>query len=126
MIKQSCIRDVADLNQINNCIEALHNVESSILKLTDILKLTGNDVRLKILFLLNKEEELCPCDLADILNMTVPALSQHLRKMKDGGLLSSYRDGKQIFYTLKEPYVEILKPIFNNIKKNNIMEVFAA
>jgi len=44
MSKQSCIRDVADLNQINRCIDSIHAVESSILKLSDILKLAGNSV----------------------------------------------------------------------------------
>lgn len=126
MVKQTCIREVADLNQINRCIQVLHDVESSILKLTDILKLAGNDVRLKILFLLNKEDDLCPCDLADILDMTVPAVSQHLRKLKDGGLLNTKRDGKQIFYSLQEPYKEILTPMFNQINENKIMEVVAA
>jgi len=126
MKKQTCIREVADLNQINQCIQDLHDVESSILKLSDILKLAGNNVRLKILFLLNKEENLCPCDLADILDMTVPAVSQHLRKLKDGGLLNSKRDGKQILYSLQDPYKKILTPMFNQIKENKIMEVIAA
>lgn len=126
MEKQSCTREVTDLTQINRCIKDLRDVESSILKLSDILKLAGNDVRLKILFLLNKEEDLCPCDLADILDMTVPAVSQHLRKLKDGGLLVTTRDVKQIFYSLQEPYKEILTPMFNQIKKNKIMEVIAA
>ena len=88
MAKQSCIRDVADLNQINRCIDSLKQVESSVLKLSDILKLAGNDVRLKILFLLSSEEDLCPCDLSDILDMTVPAVSQHLRKLKDAAFCS--------------------------------------
>tara|TARA_R110002049_G_scaffold232423_2_gene405018 strand:- start:56 stop:436 length:381 start_codon:yes stop_codon:yes gene_type:complete len=126
MIKQTCIRDVADLSQINQCIQDLHEVKSSILTMTEILKLAGNDVRLKILFLLNKEEDLCPCDLADILDMTVPAVSQHLRKLKDGGLLNSARDGKQIFYSLQEPYKKVLTPLFNQIKENKILEVIAA
>ncbi|SHG48116.1 regulatory protein, arsR family [Fodinibius roseus] len=85
MSKPECIRDVADLNQINRCIESLEEVEGSIDRLTDILKLAANDVRLKILYLLNREEHLCPCDLSDILDMSVPAVSQHLRKLKDGG-----------------------------------------
>lgn len=126
MAKQTCIREVANLNQINHCIQELGDVEPSILKLTGILKLAGNDVRLKILFLLDKEEKLCPCDLADILDMTVPAVSQHLRKLKDGGLLTTIRDGKQIFYSLQEPYKGILAPVFNQIKQNKIMEVVAA
>ncbi len=126
MKKQTCIREVADLNQINKCIQDLQDVETSICTLSDILKLAGNDVRLKILFLLDKEVDLCPCDLADILDMTVPAVSQHLRKLKDGGLLNNIRDGKQIFYSLQEPYKEILTPMFNQIKENKIMEVIAA
>lgn len=126
MSKQSCIRDVADLNQINRCIDSLNKVESSILKLSDILKLAGNDVRLKILFLLNTEDDLCPCDLSDILDMTVPAVSQHLRKLKDAGILQPRREGKLIFYSLQKPYNEILKPLFNQIEDNSIMEVLAA
>ncbi|NBC27808.1 MAG: metalloregulator ArsR/SmtB family transcription factor [Bacteroidetes bacterium] len=126
MKKQSCIRDVADLQQINSCIRKLHDVEPSIATLAGILKLAGSDARLKILYLLKDEPELCPCDLADILDMTVPAVSQHLRKLKDGGLLSSYRDGKQIFYVLREPYREILEPLFSNITKNKLMKIIAA
>ncbi|HBZ39517.1 MAG TPA: transcriptional regulator, partial [Balneola sp.] len=89
MSKQDCIREVADLNQINRCINSLEQVDTSIYKLSDILKLAANDVRLKILFLLNAEERLCPCDLGDILNMSIPAISQHLRKLKDGGLVGT-------------------------------------
>jgi DNA-binding transcriptional ArsR family regulator len=58
--------------------------------------------------------------------MSVPAVSQHLRKLKDGGLLYSTRDGKQIFYSFQVPYQEILSPMFNQIKENKIMGVIAA
>lgn len=126
MSKQSCIRDFADLKQINRCIDSLNKVESSILKLSHILKLAGNDVRLKILYLLSTEEDLCPCDLSDILDMTVPAVSQHLRKLKYANIVQSRREGKLIFYSLGEPYDDLLKPLFNQIENNTIMEVFAA
>lgn len=126
MTKQTCIREVADLNQINRCIETIHEVDSSIIALTNILKLAGNDVRLKILYLLHKESSLCPCDLSDILDMTVPAVSQHLRKMKDGGLVAAERDGQTIFYSITEPYQKLLKPIFDQINENNVLKVLAA
>ncbi|HYW34396.1 MAG TPA: metalloregulator ArsR/SmtB family transcription factor [Balneolaceae bacterium] len=126
MSKQQCIREVADLTQINRCIEALDKVENSIDRLVDILKLTGNDVRLKILYLLSIEEQLCPCDLSDILKMSVPAVSQHLRKLKDGGLVENERDGQTIFYSLNSPFDEILSPNFDQIEDNNILEVLAA
>ena len=126
MSKQECIREVADLNQINRCIESLDEVDGSINRLVDILKLAANDVRLKILYLLNKEDELCPCDLSDILDMSVPAVSQHLRKLKDGGLVETERDGQTIFYSLNPLFNRILSPNFDQIKDNNILEVLAA
>ncbi|SMO82926.1 ArsR/SmtB family transcription factor [Fodinibius sediminis] len=126
MSKQECIREVADLNQINRCIDSLEEVEGSIDRLTDILKLAANDARLKILYLLNREEHLCPCDLSDILDMSVPAVSQHLRKLKDGGLVETQRDGQTIFYSLNPQFNEILSPSFDQIKDNNILEVLAA
>jgi len=126
MSKQECIREVADLNQINRCIDSLDEVEGSIDRLTDILKLAASDVRLKILYLLSTEEHLCPCDLANILNMSVPAVSQHLRKLKDGGLVETERDGQTIFYSLNPLFNEILFPNFEHIKDNNLLEVLAA
>lgn len=126
MSKQECIREVADLNQINRCIESLNEVEGSIDRLTDILKLTANDVRLKILYLLSKEEQLCPCDLGDILDMSIPAISQHLRKLKDGGIVKTKRDGQVIFYSLNAQFESVLLPNLEQIKNNNLLRVLAA
>jgi DNA-binding transcriptional ArsR family regulator len=41
-------------------------------KLSNVLDLASSDVRLKILYLLHEEGKLCPCDISDILDMTVP------------------------------------------------------
>jgi DNA-binding transcriptional ArsR family regulator len=126
MSKQECIREVADLNQINRCIDALNKVEGSIDRLVDILKLAANDVRLKILYLLSKEKQLCPCDLGDILDMSIPAVSQHLRKLKDRKLVETEREGQLIFYSLNPLFKDILSPHFDHINDNNILEVLAA
>lgn len=126
MSKQQCIREVADLDQINRCIELLEEVDPSILRLANILKLAGNDVRLKILFLLSREEQLCPCDLSDILDMSIPAISQHLRKLRDAGIVETTRDGQVIFYALNEQFKKVLAPSFNQISENKLLEVLAA
>ncbi|MEX0647480.1 MAG: metalloregulator ArsR/SmtB family transcription factor [Balneolaceae bacterium] len=126
MNKQYCIRQVADLNQINRCIQTLENVNESIVKLSGILKLAGNDVRLKILYLLDREEHLCPCDISDILEMSIPAVSQHLRKLKDAGIVDTTRNGQVIFYSLNTPYRTILQSSFKQIKENKLLEVLAA
>jgi ArsR family transcriptional regulator, lead/cadmium/zinc/bismuth-responsive transcriptional repressor len=48
----------------------------------EFLNLVGNSTRLKIVFLLTEFKELCVCDLAQILEVTVPAVSQQLAKLK--------------------------------------------
>jgi len=62
------------------------------------------------------EKELCPCDIADILVMSVPAISQHIRKIKDAGIIRSRREGQTLYYSLNPDDTDILKVIFNSIK----------
>ncbi len=115
MDKNNCIRLFADLGQINNCKDKLKSAQKSFYQLSKILALVGNEVRLKIVYLLEEEKELCPCDLADILDMSIPAISQHLRKLKDGNILQTRRNGQTIYYFLKDEHLEIIKPLFEHI-----------
>jgi len=77
--------------------------------------LAGNEVRLKIIYLLEEEKELCPCDLSDILSMSIPAVSQHLRKLKDGNIVQTRKEGQTIYYSLTQENLKILKPFFKHI-----------
>jgi DNA-binding transcriptional ArsR family regulator len=88
-------------------------------QLGNILALAGNEVRLKILYLLEEESELCPCDMSDILGMSVPAISQHLRKLKDGNIIEARKVGQTIFYSLKSENLKILRPFFKTINQMN-------
>ena len=112
----SCIRVLADVNQINSCKKRIAGLSESFVSLSSALSLAGNEVRLKILFLLHEEGELCPCDLSDILNMTVPAVSQHIRKLKDGNIIYSRKTGQTIFYRLNHDFNTLLVPLFDKIK----------
>lgn len=76
MNNETCIRLFADQEQIKSCKEKLKTSRKSFVSLSNILALAGNEVRLKIVYLLEVEKELCPCDLADILVMTIPAGQQ--------------------------------------------------
>ncbi|WP_445159253.1 ArsR/SmtB family transcription factor [Mesohalobacter salilacus] len=112
---QTCIRAFADKVQIDNCRNTIINNENSFEKLSQLLALAGNEVRLKILYLLEEEGELCPCDLSDILNMSVPAISQHLRKLKDRNVIQGRRESQTIFYSIKTEQLDILRPLFKQI-----------
>jgi len=115
MSDNSCIRLFADHEQINNCKGKLKTAQRSFASLSNILALAGNEVRLKIVYLLEEEKELCPCDLADILGMTIPAVSQHLRKLKDGNIVETRKEGQTIYYSLTQENLKILKPFFKHI-----------
>ena len=108
---ESCIRVLADPVQIKDCKERIEEIKTPISEIAKILNLSGNEVRLKILYLLSSEEKMCPCDLSDVLGMSVPAISQHLRKLKDGGLVKDNKVGQTVFYQLVDDSISILKPI---------------
>lgn len=120
MEKLSCIRVFADEAQIKQCRSKLKMVSGSLLSLTKVLDLASNDVRLKILYLLEEEGELCPCDISDILGMSIPAISQHLRKLKDGNIIQSRRDAQTIYYSLTSDHMKVLRPFFKYINQENL------
>lgn len=120
MEKNTCIRVFADQTQINKCREKIKANSSSLAQLGKVLELSGNEVRLKILYLLEEEGEICPCDISDILGMSIPAISQHLRKLKDGNVIVARRSAQTIFYSLKDEHHKILKPFFKYINQQNL------
>ncbi|MAO16718.1 ArsR/SmtB family transcription factor [Allomuricauda sp. XS_ASV26] len=111
----TCTRNEADHKQISRCKRTIENSSDSFKAMSKILALAGSEVRLKILFLLNIENELCPCDIADILEMSVPAVSQHIRKMKDAGIITSRREGQTLYYSLVKSEDNVLNGIFSSI-----------
>ncbi len=97
-ISNTCIRAYRDEQQILRCKNQVERIESTLPDVAQLLALTGNEVRLKILLLLQEEGKLCVCDLSDILGMKIPAVSQHLRKLKDAQIVSTQREGTVIYY----------------------------
>ena len=122
MENNSCIRQQADIEQINRCKETVLELNETFDYLANGLSLVGNSVRLKILYLLFEEKKLCVCDLSDILEMNISAISQHLRKMKDRNLLQTERDAQTIFYSLTPEYSTLLNPFFEILDKNKVLE----
>ena len=122
MENNSCIRQQADIEQINRCKDTVSELNESFDYLANGLSLVGNSVRLKILYLLFEEKRLCVCDLSDILGMNISAISQHLRKMKDRNLLQTERDAQTIFYSLTAEYEKLLNPFFKILDENKTLE----
>lgn len=74
------------------------------------LKLLSDKSRLTILTLL-KEREMCVCDIVDILETTQPNVSQHLKKLKTGGLINETKHRQWVYYSLNvedKPYIKAI------------------
>jgi DNA-binding transcriptional ArsR family regulator len=112
---EHCIRQQADLTQINRCIVRIDTLNGSFEHVSRVLELAGNPVRLKILFLLYEEKRLCVCDLSDVLGMTIPAVSQHLKRLKDRNMVASEKQAQTVFYSLTNIYLPILRPLFRTL-----------
>jgi ArsR family transcriptional regulator len=77
-------------------------------EMSETFKLLGDKSRLAILALL-KEQELCVCEIVEIMGMSQPSISQHLRKLKSAGFVNETRRGQWVFYHLDikdKPYVQ--------------------
>jgi len=122
MDNNSCVRLQADIKQIYRCKDRLSELNGSFGYLSNGLELAGNNVRLKILFLLYEEKRLCVCDISDIRAMTISAISQHLRKLKDRKLIETEREAQTIFYSLTKEYEKMLEPFFKILDENKILE----
>lgn len=82
----------------------------------NILKLLGDKTRLGIIKVIS-EQECCVCEFVDLFQMTQPAISQHLRKLKDSGLVKETRKGQWIFYSLNKnyPHLDFVQSISGQI-----------
>jgi ArsR family transcriptional regulator, arsenate/arsenite/antimonite-responsive transcriptional repressor len=64
-----------------------------------ILKLLGDKTRLTMVKILDSND-CCVCEFVEIFKMSQPAISQHVRKLKDAGIVKEKRKGQWIIYSL--------------------------
>lgn len=76
-----------------------------------IFKALSDATRLKITYALTLEEELCVCDVANILGTTTATASHHLRYLRNMGLAKYEKRGKLVFYSLTDDHVRQLMKI---------------
>jgi ArsR family transcriptional regulator len=61
-------------------------------------KALGDETRQRILEILQTEGEKCVSDLVDLFDVSQPTISHHLNFLKQANLVTSRREGKQIYY----------------------------
>lgn len=78
--------------------------EDDMAELAELYKVFGDSSRVRILCTLS-QQELCVCDLAELLRLSQSAVSHQLRILKQAKLVKNRRDGRQIIYSLADEHV---------------------
>ena len=79
--------------------------EETLYDLADLFKAFADSTRVRILWALD-EAEMCVCDISFLLNMTQSATSHQLRILKQADLVKNRRDGKVVYYSLKDEHIK--------------------
>ena len=78
--------------------------EDDLYSLADFFQVFADSTRIRILYVLLCSET-CVCDIAQLLNMTQPAISHQLRILKQMNLVRARREGKTVFYSLADDHI---------------------
>ncbi len=104
-VKVDCVSPDRTPGELLALREELVHHDPSFHHLAAHCALLASESRLKILSLLECVGELCVCDLATVLAMTPAAVSQHLSRLRSGGLVGARRDGMTVYYRLlRQPW----------------------
>jgi DNA-binding transcriptional ArsR family regulator len=95
--------DAALVERLQNKIDI-----DMIQKTARIFKALSDDTRMKIAYSLSQEEELCVCDVANIIGSSTATASHHLRLLRNMGLAKYRKEGKLVFYSLDDDHVKKL------------------
>jgi len=79
-------------------------LEAALNSLSEFFKLFSDKTRVGILWALSLSE-MCVCDLSMLLKMKQPAISQHLKSLRQMRIVRTRRDGKVVYYALDDEHI---------------------
>ncbi|MEW8968701.1 ArsR/SmtB family transcription factor [Exiguobacterium alkaliphilum] len=80
-------------------------------RVSRLFKAFADSTRMKVLYVLTLEQELCVCDVAAVIGHSNATASHHLRTLLDQGLVKYRKDGKVVYYSLDDDHVRSLVEI---------------
>ena len=117
--------EVCDCNVIHEGV--VEDVKSKMLdnkfisEISTFFKILGDNTRVKILFALD-HNEMCVCDIANVLNMTKSSISHQLSYLKDLNIVKSRKSGKEVYYSLDDEHVkEVFEVAISHIEHKRSM-----
>lgn len=104
--KDTCDVYSYDEDKVNQIQSELENED--IKSVAKLFKAIAEENRAKITFALLNADELCVCDIANVIGVTVANVSHHLRTLHNAGIVKFRKEGKLAFYSLDDDHVKTL------------------
>lgn len=82
-------------------------------RLAALVKAAADPARLQLLSIIGHEEESCVCDLQEIIGLSQPTISYHLKKLTDAGLITRTSRGTWAWYRLDPERMAELSAVFD-------------
>ena len=99
---------VCDCNVIHKELveETIKNMpnEDLFYRLAEFFKILGDTTRVRILYVLDKNE-MCVCDIANVLGMSKSSISHQLGTLRRSGIVKCRKQGKEVFYMLDDDHI---------------------
>ena len=117
-VNDCCDDDVVHSGAVERVKAAMPD-EDMLYDAAELFKVFGDSTRTHILSALFIEE-LCVCDIAEILGMTKSAVSHQLRTLRQTKIVKARRSGKEVFYSLDDDHISrIYKTAMEHLREND-------
>ena len=83
----------------------------------NVFKSLGDPTRIRIIEMLAQNGEMCVCKIFEQLDMTQPAVSHHLAKLKNAGLVNARKEGQWIHYSVNQVALDAIKAFMEDIMR---------
>jgi ArsR family transcriptional regulator, lead/cadmium/zinc/bismuth-responsive transcriptional repressor len=108
-VADACEIRFVDEKKVKNVRKAMKTT-AAVSALAETFKILGDPTRIKIAFALSKEE-LCVCDVANLLGLSQSAVSHSLRTLRQMKLVKLRKEGKTAYYSLDDEHISNLLDI---------------
>ena len=85
---------------------------------SQVLKALSDEARIRILYLLHRNKDMCISDLELILDFTQTKTSRHITYLKNSGIVSSRKLDQWVFYAIKDEASDFIDQIFSYMSKD--------
>lgn len=116
-VGDACEIQFVDEKKVNRARRAMKSAEA-VAALAETFKILGDPTRIKIAFALSREE-LCVCDIANLLGVSQSAVSHSLRTLRQLKLVKFRKEGKTAYYALDDEHIRDLLDIgFRHVEES--------